>query len=65
MNSKSRTDLSLRIKNFFIDEIRKACGKDFPLIEDRIHEFLNVDSLRESVFNAKGAIEQLKRRRTS
>jgi hypothetical protein len=62
MNAKSRINLSLRIRSFFIDEIRKACGKDYPLIEDRIPEFLNLDSLRETLFKAKEAVEEVKRR---
>jgi hypothetical protein len=65
MNAKSRIDLTMRIKNYFVAEIKKACGKDFPLIENRLQEFLNVDSLRESLFKAKEAVEEIKRKSNS
>ena len=60
MDYKSRTKLDTRIKAYFIDEVRKECGEDFKLIEDRIDGYLHSNNLRDAKFLAKAEINMLK-----
>lgn len=63
MDYNSRIKLDVRIKAFFIDEVRKECGEDFKLIEDRIENYLRTNNLRDAKFLAKADINLLKNRR--
>lgn len=60
MDPKSRTRLDTRIKTFFLEEIRKECGEDFKLIEDRIDSFLTSDNLKDIKFLVRAEINMMK-----
>ncbi|MEJ1239829.1 hypothetical protein WBG78_16950 [Chryseolinea sp. T2] len=60
MDYKSRTKLETRIKSYFIDEVRKECGEDFKLIEDRIDSYLQSNNLKDAKFLAKAEINMIK-----
>jgi hypothetical protein len=60
MEGNERQALDSRIRNFFVQEIRKSCGKDFELIEDKIDELITVNNLRQTILAAKLRIAVLK-----
>lgn len=60
MDPKSRMRLDTRIKTFFLEEIRKECGEDFKLIEDRIDSFLTSDNLKDIKFLVRAEINMMK-----
>lgn len=62
MDDKARQKLDIRIKSFFIEQVRKDCGEDFKLIEGRIEEYLLSHSLKEARFLAKAEINIIKGR---
>lgn len=63
MDAKSRMRLDTRIKTFFIEEIRRECGEDFKLIENRIESFLTSDNLKDIKFLVRAEINMLKDKR--
>ena len=64
MDQNLRTKLDSRIKSYLIEEIRKECGDDFKLIEDRIENYLVSHNLKDVKFLAKAEINLLKKRIT-
>ena len=60
MEGNERQALDSRIKNYFVQEIRKSCGNDFELIEDMLDELIAVNSLRNTILAAKLRIAVLK-----
>jgi hypothetical protein len=62
MDHNLRAKLDSRIKSYLIDELRKECGEDFYLIEDRIDTYLVSHNLKDAKFLAKAEINLLKKR---
>jgi hypothetical protein len=64
MDHNLRAKLDGRIKSYLMEEIRKECGDDFKLIEDRIENYLVSHNLKDVKFIAKAEINLLKKRMT-
>lgn len=60
MDGKSRSKLDHRIKDYLLDEIKKDCGEDFKLIEDRVESFLTSNSLKDVKFLIRAELNSLK-----
>ena len=60
MDAKNRDRLDHRIRNFFVDELRKEFKDDFEIIASKVDEVINKNTIKDARYILHRELKKIK-----